>query len=324
MAEGAVFIAGDWGNTNLRLYRFVERADGSCRLAETRQGPGVLQVPGGCEETLFERVGDWLEASRQPIILAGAVGANVGWVHAPYVDCPAAPERIAEAAVRLSARGQDITILPGLRTRNPAGYADVLRSEELQALGWLALSPENRKGAHLLVAPGTHCKWMLLKEGIVETFLSSMTGELFAILEAHSILLAQPTATGTVTADKPSAGQDGESSAFDLGLAAAQDHKGALLQALFTVRSRQIASELTAAQARDYLSALLIAADIEGAKQLLGQRLADAKSITIIAEPPLAQAYQRALAQSGLKSALAAPQAIAEAAFKKAHRLLHP
>ena len=321
---GATFIGGDWGSSRLRLYLFREAAGAARALAEVhevrevREGPGMAQLSASPEETLFGLIDDWLDGQHLPIILSGMVGSNVGWVQAPYLDCPAALSCLAGGGVQLSARGLAITILPGLRTKNPAGYADVMRGEELQALGWLALDGAGgaRKGRRLLVAPGTHCKWMLVQDGVLETFLTSMTGEVFALLREQSMLLKGAGGDAGTQAAEADQG-------FELGLDAIEKQGSAsLLQMLFTVRSRQLAGEITRGQAHAYLSGLLVGADLAGAKALLGGRFAEAREVAIIAEPDLGQAYLRALQKAGKQARLLDPTAVAAAGFSQVHRIM--
>ena len=277
---------------------------------------------------MFGLIDDWLAPNR-PIILSGMVGSNLGWAQVPYLQCPAALTRIALERTRLSARGVDVSLLPGLQVVNPAGHPDVMRGEELQALGWLALNqalggpaPEEA----LLVAPGTHSKWMQVKDGILQTFVTGLTGEVFALLERHSLLLASPSAkaagAGTTGSPTKTIGETTISPAFDLGLAAIEKLGSAsLMQALFTVRSRQLSGELAAAEARDYLSGLLIGADLQGAQHILGQTFDQAKEIIVIGEGEIGAAYLHALQKSGKIAQLMAPTRVAVAGYREIHRL---
>jgi 2-keto-3-deoxy-galactonokinase len=47
-------------------------------------------------------------------------------------------------------------------------------------------------GAHLLCLPGTHTKWVMLNNGVLEHFLTGVTGELFDVLLRHSVLVRAP------------------------------------------------------------------------------------------------------------------------------------
>ena len=78
------FIAVDWGTTNRRAY-LVER-DGRC-VNEFEDDQGILSVVSGGFEAavaaIRERLGD------KPMLLAGMIGSNRGWIEVPYARCPA-------------------------------------------------------------------------------------------------------------------------------------------------------------------------------------------------------------------------------------------
>ena len=85
-AEG--FIAVDWGTTNRRAWRMEDRRPAE----EFEDAKGVLSVPNGEFESavaeIRERLGD------HPMLMAGMVGSNRGWIEAPYVACPAGIDEI--------------------------------------------------------------------------------------------------------------------------------------------------------------------------------------------------------------------------------------
>ena len=88
------FIAVDWGTTNRRAYRID--ASGQCG-DEFEDGKGMLSVPDGgfpaAVAEIRDRLGDL------PLLLAGMVGSNRGWVEAPYVPCPAGLDDLGQALV---------------------------------------------------------------------------------------------------------------------------------------------------------------------------------------------------------------------------------
>src|ERR671912_1886486 len=104
-AEG--FIAADWGTTNRRAY--LVDGTGKC-VDEFEDDKGILGVPkGGFGEAVAEireRLGD------RPLLLAGMVGSNRGWIEAPYVPCPAG---IPELAANLKwVEPERVAIVPGV------------------------------------------------------------------------------------------------------------------------------------------------------------------------------------------------------------------
>ena len=277
-----VFIAGDWGTSNLRLYLLAPER-GESRILDTRNGPGASAPGDNFEDTFFTLADAWLgEYGNVPVVLSGMVGSTIGWHEAPYLPCPASARDIVEGRQTFSARNLQFSIVAGLSTDNPLGAPDVMRGEELQLLGWM--QTESRAEPTLLALPGTHNKWVLCRNGRIDTFLTALTGELYAMLENHSILL---TAGDTANFD------DG---AFKEGVATAKNLGDAnLVHALFTTRSRQVLGSLASASAPSYLSGLCIGADVCGAMALFRQSCPDITTVTLIGESRLIHYYRLAL-----------------------------
>ena len=154
-----------------------------------------------------------------------------------------------------------------------------MRGEELQAAGWLA--GQHKANHSLLVTPGTHNKWILVDNNCIESFSTSMTGELFALLDQHSILT-----------DHQTYAHDDE--AFAAGVQQAMTQApSALLQTIFSTRSRQLNGQLGKHQASSYLSGILIGADCVAGLDLIDpSRLS---KVVIIAESELAKLYLQSL-----------------------------
>ncbi len=272
MAEGA-FLAADWGTTNLRAWRVG--SDGAVR--QSADFPlGVSRLAPGEAAARFEaEVRPALGAEGLPALLCGMIGSALGWTVAPYIDCPASPETLA---VGLIEAAPGIRIVPGLRCAGLAG-PDVMRGEETQVLGWLAADPARPHGRHLLCLPGTHCKWVRIEDGAVTRFATAMTGELYALLGAQSVLRFGPD-------------QAEDLEAFDRGAAAAGDG-GALAARLFSLRGLTLAGRVSAASASSWLSGLLIGAEIAGLWPLIADDATT--SVEFVGEPALCALYSRAV-----------------------------
>jgi 2-dehydro-3-deoxygalactonokinase len=273
----AAFIAGDWGTSHLRLS--LCGADG--RVLERRTGPGAAKVGGDFPAALAAAAGDWLERRTLPIMLCGMVGSNIGWTVVPYLSCPLPLDQLCGGAVRLAAG--KVAIAPGLSCINLYDAPDRLRGEETQALGALELTPALRDGSHLLCLPGTHTKWVLVSDGIVREFLTSVTGELFALIRDHSVLIRAGDAAAERALDAP---------AFEAGAARIVAHEFAsVLHLLFECRSRQISGELAPAAAAAYCSGLLIADEVSAALAGFRRRCTTLDRVSLIGEPNLTALY---------------------------------
>jgi 2-dehydro-3-deoxygalactonokinase len=236
-AEG--FIAVDWGTTNRRGYLLSE--DGAM-TDEMEDDRGILSVGHeGFDRAVAElkgRLGD------RPLLMAGMIGSNRGWVEAPYVRCPAGLPELA-AALKWVVPDR-IAIVPGV-AYDEGDAADVMRGEEVQILGAFAegMVPPDA----LICHPGTHNKWIRLEDGRIASFRTVMTGELFNLLREHSILadlLSIPAALND---------------AFEAGVRAGLEGE-ALTAELFSVRARVLLGKARREDAASFTSGLLIGTDI--------------------------------------------------------------
>lgn len=244
----ARFIAVDWGTSHLRLA--LCDADGGV-LAEA-SGPGAAACSGRFAEVFAQAIAPWSAHGPLPALLCGMVGSRQGWAEAPYLRCPASSEHIAQSSIALGSHG--VRIMPGLTCTNRLGAADFLRGEETQVLGALALDERLRQGRHQVVLPGTHSKWLQLADAQVQHFQTLVSGEIYAALCGHSVL---------VTPSAQAAGEASLDAAFLLGVERARTAPSdSLLALLFECRARRLSGELADGEASGFLSGLLIGQEI--------------------------------------------------------------
>lgn len=177
------YIIGiNWGSTNFRAYRID--ADGSVS-ATIEQPRGIAGLERSQMQALLEEVATaWPHASR--IYASGMIGSNIGWSDAGYVDCPASPDAIAGRLHEVHIGAHAVAIVPGLACRRGDGAPDIMRGEETELLGMVALGTIPATG--LVALPGTHSKWVRLEQGVVVEFMTAMSGEIFDRLTAAGLL----------------------------------------------------------------------------------------------------------------------------------------
>ncbi|MCZ8185970.1 MAG: 2-dehydro-3-deoxygalactonokinase [Beijerinckiaceae bacterium] len=279
---GREAIILDWGTTNFRAYRFDA---GGVLVAEHRAAAGILSIEKGRFEASLDReIGPWITAGTE-LFFSGMITSRNGWVETPYAETPASLEALATASVsRRHASGASMRFLPGVAMRHPA--PDVMRGEEIQVFG--ACLPEEDA---VVVLPGTHSKWVRHREGRIEAFHTFMTGEVFAALKGHTIL-------GRLLPEGAAGGPE----AFAAGVRHMQHHAGAgLLHAAFSARSKVLFNELAPTDIGEYLSGIVIGAEIAGGLALGW----DPAAIRLVGEPALAARYAQAARIFGLVSEIA-------------------
>lgn len=239
-------IAVDWGTSSFRAYHLDE---GGAILARRESARGIAHVPaGGFPQVLAEEIGGWLAGGREAVVLCGMVGSRQGWVEVPYCECPAGAAEIAARLHPVELDGAAAFIVPGVCGFDASGVREVMRGEETQVVGALEVLPDEA----VVCLPGTHSKWVRVRRSQIVGFSTHFTGELFAVLKAHSLL-------GRMLEEGPP-----DEAAFLAGVARTAEPEG-LLHHLFGVRARALFGELSATSGGEYLSGLLIGHELRNA-----------------------------------------------------------
>jgi len=277
-------ILGDWGTSNLRLL-LLEEGEVSARA----EGPGIGLATDRPEHIFKELTKNW---PKVPALLCGMVGSSIGWVETDYIPTPAGLDDLSAGLKHFDANGQRICIIPGLSTTNALGAPDFMRGEETQLLGALREDPTLHQGRHLLCLPGTHTKWLVLEDGVVQRFQTALTGEIYAIILKHSVLAgcAMP-------------GCDVDATAFDKAVARVQAQEGAgFLHQVFETRAQQLSGALERDHAASFLSGLFIGEDVRGALASIAKDFDKNQPVQVIGAPVMGRCYCEALKAFGVKA----------------------
>ena len=270
------FLGVDWGTTHRRAYALD--AQGQC-LNEFADNDGALACKGRFASALNEGMQS-LHVSPDNVVMSGMVGSALGWHEVPYLNESISLDQLPKNLFKVpDATGlAHCAIVPGYCVRNAWGQPDVMRGEETQLLGAVAL------GHHSgwFVLPGTHSKWVQLEAGRIVQLRTYMTGELYDLLGQH----------GTVAAAVGTQPSEWSPSAFAEGVDAAG--RGALSNLLFSCRARVVCKDMPASSTKSYLSGLLIGSELH---DVLAARQAKADQFKMICSPELATHYQSAALQ---------------------------
>jgi 2-dehydro-3-deoxygalactonokinase len=293
--EGRRVLGVDWGTSNRRAY--LVDAAGTC-LARHADDQGMLAARPHFGRSLAALVGRMGLSGDVPVVASGMVGSAQGWREVPYLDVKVPLEELPRHLAPVEEAGRACLIVPGYAQRaapDNGGHVDVMRGEETQLLGAVALG--HRDG--WMVLPGTHSKWVLLKDGVIQRIATYMTGELFGLLKEHGTLASVMAQEG---------GEDG----FLAGVEEARA-RVPLSNALFGVRARVVTGALPAAQARAFVSGLLIGTEFVAVQDQLGA----GATVTAIGSPALEERYARAAGCFGITLARLEPDAVYCAALAR-------
>jgi len=175
------WIAVDWGTSTFRAY-LVQNNEVSDTI-ETKDGMKFVKSHL-FEQTLLTLIDRWLDNDKITEILAsGMVGSKQGWEEAPYQKTPCNLKSLNYITPSLKDNRISLKIFSGVCQIN---QPDVMRGEETQIAGFLNENP-NFNGSICL--PGTHSKWVEIKNNNIVKFKTFMTGELFEIISKNSVLI---------------------------------------------------------------------------------------------------------------------------------------
>ena len=182
-SKTASLIAIDWGTTNRCAYLL----DQSGSILEKRTDQlGLANIRyNNFEEAYKKLLTGWGKLKNNiPTLMSGMVGASTGWIETPYCQLPVSLQTLAKNLTKVSPE-RNIWIIPGVKIRDVNGIPDVIRGEEVQAL-----SSKLNQNELLIITPGTHSKWILVKNGMILWFSTFMTGDVHSAIVNHTIISA--------------------------------------------------------------------------------------------------------------------------------------
>mgnify|MGYP002621309810 CR=1 FL=1 len=213
----------------------------------------------------LRRTFDYMSSRRDDIVRFFRENAEK---NAAFVGCGSSYCLSQSAALSLRLRA-------GIPSAALAGGDDVIRGEETQVIGALDIAGITDG---VLCLPGTHSKWVVVEGRRIVRFATFMTGEIYGVLRAHSIL-------GRLMTDDVH-----DPAAFTDGLARGHT-AGGLLHQLFAVRTEGLFGRIDAKSLGSFMSGLLIGHEVRAALESMPSR-----HVVLVGAENLAKRYQTALA----------------------------
>lgn len=287
------FLGCDWGTSSFRLH-LADAATGES-LCHIQDNDGVRPIGLQLEKTrsteersawMRSLLGEKIKLLRQrsgrdltglPVIVSGMASSSIGLCELPYASLPLSlenPNLVTRTFAQSQTFPHPMLLISGVSTDE-----DVMRGEEIQALG---VSEKHSLNHGLCLLPGTHSKHLYIEDGNLVGFQSFLTGELFDLLQTHSILASSVESSEFGTPDTVRW--------FRMGVR--ESLQSPLLHSLFTVRARHLLHGSTPQNNYFRLSGLLI-----------GSELGDLRSdlpVILAGSGPLTELYSQALTEIGI------------------------
>ncbi|MBB6461957.1 2-dehydro-3-deoxygalactonokinase [Flammeovirga kamogawensis] len=288
------FISCDWGTSNFRL-RLI-KTDTLEVLNEHKTDKGVktlfqeFKAQNRINQDRFfsnyltqeiERISP--SSKKNVVVASGMASSSIGLKELGYSAMPfdAKGKNLFSKHILLN-KDLSVVLVSGAKTEK-----DVMRGEEIQAVGLADFLPIDQEG--LLLLPGTHSKHINYDKSTYTDFQTYMTGEMFDIISTQSILASSV---------EKAPFKEEYKSAFIQGVEAGT--KGNLSSSLFSIRAHDMmnnnflvrAENISESAAKQenyyYLSGLLIGEELSYLKESY-------KMISVAANGTLGLLYKYAL-----------------------------
>jgi 2-dehydro-3-deoxygalactonokinase len=278
------YVAIDLGTSKLKAYLCCLQPNEAIEIIDEVEVVDALKNQQLFPEVVLGIISKWRNShGLLPVFVSSTVSVNMGWEQPPFVPCPVSAADIVAAHGEFEFEGQTINIIPGVSCQHANGHFDIMRSEEIQVLGWLQASATHRNGTYLICLPGTHTKWIRVKDSVIEMFKTAITGELYSLLVASNVL-------------KEVSSNDFAPDAFDSGVQfALSSPLETLAHGLFNVRTKQMFEGLHANHASSYLSGLLIGSDVGAVMHANEWRIDEIDEVIIIGETHISDLFERVI-----------------------------
>ena len=256
------FISCDWGTSNFRL-RLVDSHSlkvisefttdlGIKKCYQLYQQQKKLSQQAFFAEYLLaqlERL-DLNNVENSYLVASGMLSSSIGMQELEYCKLPIAftGEDLISNWISVG-KDLDLLLISGARTNS-----DVMRGEEIQAIGLTDYLPKQEKG--ILLLPGTHSKHIQFEDGQFIDFITYMTGELFEVIGKHTILSAS-----LADVEWSPSFKDVFVEGVNKGIA---NHQ---MASLFSIRGNSLIHKISSFENYYFLSGLLIGAELSHLKE---------------------------------------------------------
>jgi len=272
------YVVVDWGTSSFRLWG-LSGDDEVLGKRSAASGMSTLQ-PNEYLGVLEENISALEIDAECSVVVCGMAGAAQGWHEAPYMETLGSLFTLAKHVVRVPNIQRVVHILPGVKQLNPA---NVMRGEETQLLGLLHTQADFNG---VVCLPGTHTKWVQMKEGNIHQFTTHMSGELFALLSEHSVL------KHSVQAEC-----EWDQSSFEEALRESMEQPERLVEQLFSLRASSLLENVSAVNSRSRLSGLLMGVELAATRHYW-----DGCDVALIGDDTLCENYSSALTTLGVNT----------------------
>ena len=271
--QNTKIILVDWGTTNLRAYLFNIKKNKVTKFYHSKYGITKIIFKNDYLKILERILTKFNVDIDTPIFLAGMVGSKNGLIEIPYTKTPASIKHISLNIIFKKMRNMKLFFIPGLSCQNRKLF-DVIRGEETIAIGAINIIKDKN---FFICCPGTHSKWINIKNNQIKLFETYLTGDLFSSISKSTILSKSLTKSEKFS-----------KKFFLLGLE--EIKKKSLSYMLFKVRTLNLFNQSNLTESKSFLSGLIIGEEIKNISKTIKR-----DKVYLISEEKLLKFYLIAL-----------------------------
>ena len=271
--QNTKIILVDWGTTNLRAYLFNIKKNKVTKFYHSKNGTTKIIFKNDYLKILERILTKFNVDIDTPIFLAGMVGSKNGLIEIPYTKTPASIKHLSQNIIFKKMRNMKLFFIPGLSCQNRKLF-DVIRGEETIAIGAIDLIKDKN---FFICCPGTHSKWINIKNNKIKLFETYLTGDLFSSISKSTILSKSLTKSEKFS-----------KKFFLLGLE--EIKKKSLSYMLFKVRTLNLFNQSNFTESKSFLSGLIIGEEIKNISKTIKRN-----KVYLISEEKLLKFYLIAL-----------------------------
>lgn len=183
----------DAGTSNLRI-RIIESNKVTFELKENY---GVKIGKDKFQEKLYVLLKECMKKNNLKIeeieiIASGMITSSLGLLEVEHIHVPVSLKKLAENIVKVKFFEFEINLIPGIKVKKEyfknenIKSVDVIRGEEVEVFG--ILNQIDTIEPTLIILPGSHNKFIEVKDGEIINFLTTMSGEIYDAMTKHTIL----------------------------------------------------------------------------------------------------------------------------------------
>ena len=249
-----MYITMDMGSTNTRA---VLCGDDGKIIKRVAAQSGVRTTVFYGKDALFDKTKGLLSLvmtdSVRFIVVSGMATSELGLCEAAHIPLAAGIGKLSHAVVkkkieRLS--NVPFYFIPGLKKLENGVLADMMRGEETELFGCI-----EGDGCYLL--PGTHNKTVIVKDGVIADFSTSMSGEILRAVMENTMLKEAVSFDSPISEDYLKHGAE-------------YGRKNGLNAAAFRVRILSKHEESDMSKTTSFLMGAVLGQDIDSIKKSAG------------------------------------------------------